>query len=375
MKIKSIIVCTLVLLAILIAACGAPAAPQAAGEIDSSAPADTEAPVSVPPTDIPVEENVITHITIPVNLPDTSNGAAADFDSSKVLANGSLVGGDRFTFGRFERPFNANAMDTYYAEIDIINTEIFQDDVWIFGRLSIKDLDANGPKIASYAMELDTTLNGKANWLILSGKPNSTDWSVDGVQIYNDTNADVGGTSPYRTDEPLASGDGFETLVFEKGMGADSDAAWTRISPTDPNLIEFAIKRSAIEQPAYFMVNMWAGYSLNPGMFDINDRFTHEQAGAADAGLEYFYPIKAVSEIDNSCRIPVGFQPTGNEPGLCATPNQIAGNSSESGTAGRACPIGQIQQCDPLEGCWCESAFSFPPPLVPIIPPPPVIIP
>ena len=365
MKIKSIIACMLVLLAILIAACGAPATPQSAEEIDSGIPADTEAPVSVPPTDIPVEENGIVHTTIPVNLPDTSNGVAADFDSSKVLENGSLVGGDRFTFGRLERPFNANTMDTYYAEIDIISTEIFQDDVWIFGRLSIKDLDASGSKIASYAMEIDTTLNGKANWLILSGKPYSTDWSVDGVQIYNDANTDVGGASPYRTDEPLPNGDGFETLVFDQGMGTDSDAAWTRISPTDPNLIEFAIKRSALEYPTQFMVNMWAGYSLNPGMFDINDRFTHEQAGAADAGLEYFYPIKAISEIDNSCRIPVGFQPTGNEPGLCATPNQVAGetdNSSESGTAGRACPIGQIQQCDPLEGCWCEPAFVLPPP-------------
>ncbi|MBN8656385.1 MAG: hypothetical protein J0M11_11655 [Anaerolineae bacterium] len=376
MKVKSLIACTLIMLTILIAACGAPDVPQATEEIDYSIPADTETPASVPPTDIPVEENVIIHTTIPVNLPDTSNGVAADFDSSKVLANGSLVGGDRFTFGRFERPFNANTMDTYYAEIDIISTEIFQDDVWIFGRLSIKGLDTSGSKIASYAMEFDTTLNGKANWLILSGKPNSTDWSVDGVQIYNDANADVGGTSPYRTDESLASGDGFETLVFDQGGGADSDAAWTRISPTDPNLIEFAIKRSAIEQPAYFMVNMWAGYSLNPSIFDINDRFTHEQAGAADAGLEYFYPIKAVAEVDNSCRIPVGFQPTGNEPGLCATPNQIAkeGSSSESGAPGRSCPVGQIQQCDPLEGCWCVPAFSFPPPVI-IVPPGPVIIP
>ncbi len=378
MKIKSLIACTLTLLAVLAAACGAPAAPQTEIEPVSDIPAATEAPVSAPPTAIPVEEDVIEHTVIPVHLPAASSGVAADFDSSKVLENGSLVGGDRFTFGRLERPFNAYAMDVYYPEIDIIRTEVFQDDVWIYARLSIKDLGASGSKTAGYAVEFDTTLNGRGNWLVLSAKPLSTDWGVNGVQIYTDANGDVGGASPYKTDDPLPNDDGFETLVFDQGAGGDSDAAWARISPDDPDVIEFAIKRAALENPTRFMVNMWAGYSLDPGMFDINDRYTHEQAGAADAGLEFFYPIKEVAEVDNSCRIPVGFQPTGNEPGLCATPSQVAneeGSAPEAGAAGRACPIGQMQQCDPLEGCWCVPAFSFPPPPVIIIPPPPVIIP
>ena len=63
---------------------------------------------------------------------------------------------------------------------------------------------------------------------------------------------------------------------------------------------------------------MWAGTTLlDPKLFDLNDHFTQEQAGAADPGLELYYPIKAIYEIDNSCRMAVGFKPTGKEPGLC----------------------------------------------------------
>ena len=368
MKTKRFLFYILILPAILVASCGAPAAPQVATEQATEVPIPTVTPTN-PPDNTPSQEIAITHTDIPISLPDSSNGVAADFDSSNVLANGFLVGGDRFTFGRFERPFNANTMDTYYAEIDIINTEIFQDEIWMYGRLSIKDLNAGSSKTASYAIEFDTTLNGKADWLILSLKPTSTEWSVDGVQIYKDTNTDIGGTSAYLTDDPLPGGDGFETVIFDQGKGNDPDSAWTRISPTDPNLIEFAIKRSALESPTQFMVNMWAGYTLNPAMFDINDQYTHEQAGAADAGLEYFYPIKAVAEIDNSCRIPVGFQPTGNEPGLCViAPRQLDTGEGTASNPGRACPIGLVQQCDPLEGCWCEPVFSLPPPPIIVIP-------
>lgn len=371
MKFNSLVACLVLMPVIVLTACSTPASPQTTVAATAEAITSTEMPINASSTDTPPTEPSITHTNIPINLPEISNGAAADFDSSKVLTNGSLVGGDRFTFGRFERPFNANTMDTYFPEIDIINTEIFQDDTWIYGHLLIKDLATNSSKAAMYAIEIDTTLNGKANWLILSAKPNSIDWSVDGMQIYKDTNGDIGGTSPYLTDDPLPSGDGFETLIFDQGKGDDSDAAWVRLSPDNPNLIEFAIKRNALENPNQFMFNMWAGYSLDPGMFDINDRYTHEQAGAADAGLEYFYPIKAVAEVDNSCRVPVGFLPTGNEPGLCAIPQQIAvGEDPISGSSSseRACPIGLVQQCDPLEGCWCEPVFSFPQPPIITIP-------
>ena len=87
---------------------------------------------------------------------------------------------------------------------------------------------------------------------------------------------------------------------------------------------------------------MWAGSSLDPAIFDINDHFTHEQAGAADRGFEIYYPIKGVSEIDNTCRIAIGFEPTGNEPGSCAEAVQKykpgdPGQAGQPGSGGKNC--------------------------------------
>jgi hypothetical protein len=51
-------------------------------------------------------------------------------------------------------------------------------------------------------------------------------------------------------------------------------------------------------------------------MFDYNDHMTHLQAGDPNLGIN-LYAIKALSEIDNTCRLAIGFVPTGKEPGLC----------------------------------------------------------
>jgi hypothetical protein len=45
---------------------------------------------------------------------------------------------------------------------------------------------------------------------------------------------------------------------------------------------------------------------------------THAQAGSPLADYTV-YPLKAMAEIDNTCRLAVGFDPTGLEPGLCLT--------------------------------------------------------
>jgi hypothetical protein len=79
----------------------------------------------------------------------------------------------------------------------------------------------------------------------------------------------------------------------------------------------------------------------------------------ADAGLEFYYPIKAVHEIDNSCRMAVGFQPTGLEPGLCEVfiPQRIGDPSSPGG---QGCTT--VDTCfsqDPSYACsWDSSSCS-----------------
>lgn len=343
---------------VFVAACSMPGeSSEPVDVVTEEVPTDVAvADESVPPA---VVEPEIQHITIPVDLPKEQSGKAADFDSSKILENKTPIGGDRFTFGRFERPFNANAMDVYFSQIDIVNTVVFQDDTWIYASITMKDLQQSSTEGIKYAVELDVDLNGKGDWLIIAGKPSSTDWTVTSVKVYKDANRDVGGEMPMLTDKTKLENDGFETMTFDQGRGDDPDTAWVRISPNDPNTIQFALKKSALENPFKYLINMWAGTNLlDPSKFDLNDQFTHEQAGAADSGLDIFYPIKEIAEIDNSCRIAVGFQPTGNEPGLCGS--VITQQINEPGAPGAppppgmTCGVNQYLSC--VDGvCFCEN--------------------
>lgn len=356
-------------LALVIVACSLPSTPPPTDIIEPvnpvAPPAVEFATQEAPP---PAQPAAIEHQVIPVNLPASQNGQAGDFDSSAVLERNSLIGGDRFTFGRFERPFNAYDMDVYYSQIDIVDTKVFQDDTWIFGVITLKELKASSSASEKYAIELDTDVNGKGDWLVITTKPESTEWTVKGVQVYQDANRDVGGEQPSLTDNVPPGGDGFETMVFDQGQGDDADSAWVRISPNNPNTIEIAVKRSVLGNPTSYMINMWAGTSLlAPELFDINDRFTHEQAGAADKGLEFFYPIKEVAEIDNSCRMAVGFIPTGAEAGICPVPQKE--KQGDPVPPGTTCPPGTFLFCSPNiqgTGCFCFPILVLPTPIPPV---------
>lgn len=288
----------------------------------------TETPEAQPPTelvavsDTPASssqtEPPIQHQIFPVDLPQSRGGQAGDQDSSVTRDQKKSNGGDRFSFEQFERPFNANTMDVYFPNLDITETVAYQDDVWIYGTIKVVDRTVVTIEPYRFAMQLDTQLDGRGDWLILALNPSSTDWTTDGVQVYFDANGDVGDLSPMAADQDASGGDGFEQMVFDRGKGDDPDVAWVRISLDDSNTVEIAVKRSVLGNPIAYMVNMWTGHgTLDPAMFDYSDHYTHEQAGAADPGFPLFYPIKGIYELDNSCRIAVGFQPTGSEPGLC----------------------------------------------------------
>jgi hypothetical protein len=209
-------------------------------------------------------------------------------------------------------------MDVYFSQLDIVDTFVYQDDTWIFGKIILNKLDSTSAKGGNYALEIDLDRDGKGDWLVIASDPASTDWSVSGVKVYQDTNKDVGNKTAMLTDKNATTGDGYETLVFDQGKGNDPETAWVRLSPTDPNTVEIAVKRSVLGDTKKYLIDMWAGHSmLNPSLFDLNDHFTQEQAGAAEPGFKLFYPIKQVAEIDNSCKMAVGFEPTGQEPGLC----------------------------------------------------------
>ena len=279
----------------------------------------------VPPTNVPTEvvPTTIVHQVTPGEFPEEASGVVGDQDSSLTADKKRAPGGDRFTFTRFERPFNSNDMDEYYPFIDIQEGVLFQDDTWIYVVITLKNNETSQELKGRYGFEVDLDLDGGGDYLILASNPISTEWTTNGVEVWFDTNDDVGGEIPTTTDSVSGNKNGYETLTFGLNVGNDPDLAWVRISPENPNIVHLAVKQDILIGNAY-MVGFWAGNEdLDPALFDISDHFSHEQAGAAMTELEYFYPIKEVSALDNTCRMAVGFQPTGNEPGLCPLPNIV----------------------------------------------------
>lgn len=329
---------TFALIAIISAmlACNIPSAATEVPATELPAPATEivsviDTATSSPPTEIPIQHNII-----PISLPENRSGHAGDYDSSVTAKEKKSNGGDRFTFEKFERPFNSSTMDVYYPNLDIIDTFVYQDGTWLYGTIQVVDRSAANASPYRFAMQLDTEADGKGDVLVIASNPPSTNWTTNGVQVFLDANSDVGDLTAMLTDENATGGDGFETMIFDQGKGDDPDVAWIRVSPRDPNIVEIAIKRSVLGNTFIYMVDMWAGHaSLDPALFDYSDHFTHDQAGAADPELPNFYPIKSVYELDNSCRMAVGFQPTGAEPGLCPVlePIKPEGSSCNPTTA------------------------------------------
>jgi hypothetical protein len=272
----------------------------------------------------------------PADLPSQRLDKAGDVDSSSMATAKGVAGGDIFVQGLYERPFNANTMDTYFPYIDIVNFQGFKDNTWGYAEITLAGADKNGSMPAQYAAELDLKRDGHGDWLIRASNLTSTTWTTQGVQAWKDTDGDVGGSSAMRADSILSTGDGYETLVFDEGKGSLTDGAWARISPNDPKTVQIAFKLSMLGSPSSFAMGAWAGANIDPSKFDYNDHMTHAQAGDPNQGYPQVYPIKALAEIDNTCRLAIGFVPTGSEPGLCKT---LVPNNGKTG-----CPL-TAQDC------------------------------
>lgn len=309
------------------------------------------------PTVVQVEPTTATpavqHKMIPAELPEFQSGLAGDQDSSSTAAENRAPAGDRFTFSRYERPFNSSEMDVYYPGIDIQTASVFEDSTWVYGTLTIKEDADSGCNFSSrYGFEVDWNIDGGGDLLVLALAPSSTEWTTSTVEVWFDETDNVGGTLKNTSDEATIQVDGYERQIFGVGIGDDPDLAWARISPTDPCTVQIALKRAALEGNMY-LVGMWAGNDqLDPALFDHNDSMTHEQAGSPLKEFEFFYPLKAIYELDNVCRMAVGFQPNGSEPGVCPVPSAPLQDTPPP--PGQSCPPPSILYCT-RNGCYCLS--------------------
>jgi hypothetical protein len=284
----------------------------------------------------------VTHVVQPGELPAERTNHAGDQDSSTTAYAHHAPGGDRLSIDQIERPFNADKMDVYFQDLDIQDVTIYEDDTWIYVNIVLKGPDANGHFSGRYAAEVDTTLDGRGEWFVMATAPASTTWSTDGVQAWGDQNHDVGGSKPIWADKQ-SEGNGYDDLLFDSGQGNDPDAAWARLSPQDPNSVQLAFKKSLVGNPADYLLGAWTGTGqLNPAAFDLNDHFTNEQAGSPLPDFAT-YPLKQLPELDNTCRMSVGFEATGQEPGVC--------QSTVNTSCEKSCPQYYIQY--PYPDCRC----------------------
>lgn len=311
---KSSLSKTLVLaLAILLSACNV--GTSSGSSVETEVPATEPASTEVPATEAPATEAPIIHKTIP-SQPEDNIGNASDNDERNSYEDRDVRFGDDFIRNRFERPFTTE-MGEYLPEIDVVNFSIGEDANFFYVSMILGGLAATGqPPTGYYAIEVDGNIDGRGEFLIVANPPFGSEWSTDGVQIFSDLNSDIGGKNPIRRDDAYA-GDGYETLAFDSGEGSDPDLGWARFVNGETSSLEIAFNKAVFPSTPSFMWSVWASATpFDPTKFNLHDTTTAEAAGSPDKQND-LYPIKAVSGIDNSCRVPVGFQATGTEPLGC----------------------------------------------------------
>jgi hypothetical protein len=230
--------------------------------------------------------------------------------------------GDNVAVNVYERPFQLD--NTYRGDADIQNAQMADNGDWYIFTTRLMDINpATKEMDTPYGIEIDTDKDGRGDLLIWATPPYSLDWTKTNIQVFMDLNNDVGGPHPLLADVLTVKGDGYETLVFDRGAGKDIDTAWVRMSPAHITDLQIAVKKTTIPTNK-FMWNSWMDFGLaTPALFEYNDYYSAKDAGSPYAANPN-YPIKALFGMDNTCRAAYGFTPVGNEPDLCKSAQPTA---------------------------------------------------
>lgn len=284
-------------------------APQESEEAEES----PEPEVTEEPADTP--EPVIIHVMMPDTPAEKNNSWVTDFNSIDNAEEGFTYG-DQFFINRYERPFT-RGMDEYRGYLDIIRANLKFNPPWFYVQILLSS-PLPETSTAQYGFEIDMDIDGRGDYLILVPQPSGEDWTVEGVAVLTDTNEDVGGVNPLLTEVlPLDYvSDGYDLEIFNSGRGRDPDLAWVRLNPDDPTSLEIAFKADLTEGTAYLWT-VWADEGLrDPRLADYNDQFTFEEAGSPFPEHRY-HPIQEIYLLDTTCRSWYGYEPVGDEVGLC----------------------------------------------------------
>lgn len=276
-------------------------------------------PPTAPPEPTPSEIPAIVHKDIPGSplgkIMQTVHDQVDEYSALQKQA----FGGDDFKNGKYERPFDQSM--TYLPTVDLVSIYLSREDpLWIYVMMKVqKPFSENKDLNTHFLMEIDTNLDNRGDILIITGLPKTMEWTTESVKILSNPDLNVGGVAVVKPDGTLSEGRGYYEVLFDNGNGMDPDMAWSRLSKSDPAVVEMAFKNTLTGgEKGKFIWLPWSDAGmLDWSMFEFNDHMTLAQAGYPLKEDAQNYPLKALWGVDNTCRIPSNFTPTGYMPGLC----------------------------------------------------------
>ena len=301
---------------------GSPAAPTAAPSFTETPtvfvapPTQAETPTAaVIPTDTlapPTPTVAIAHMLTPSDIVKVGK-LIYDATSVDTAAQQRAPYGDNYRNNLFERPFLADM--TYVPDLDIVSYNLSRDEKFYYVSIQLVGSNPNNEMGIQYAVELDLDADGYGDYIVMARPPYNVEWSSDNVVVAKDTDHDTGGLSAENSDAPLP-GNGYDTIIFDGGVGDDPDLAFVRINAGKLATVQFAFKIALAENR--FMYGVLADGGLKDiTSLDYVDRYTESEAGSPQTEEKDFYPLKALFAVDNVCRDAYGFSGTYEEPQRC----------------------------------------------------------
>jgi len=285
-------------------------------QAQQTAQAADQAVAEQPTAELPAEEPVMEEPTpddaaLPGEPPEELDRTLEDSVAGYTGEDKKATQGDNILDNLYERPFTSQEMD-YQPDLDITTVDFGpSEDGFYYFTIRLYGMNTEGGGLKGmYGIEFDRTLTGRGDLLVTVKDPQK-DWSMEGVTVYLDDNRDVGGLTPIVADANF-NGSGYDTTLE---MDAEMNA-YARIDPKDGNAVQFAISFPLVGAVDQFLWGAWADNGLiDPTRFDYNDSMGPTEAGSPILGN--YYPVKALYNLDNTCRLPFGLEQTGLVPGMC----------------------------------------------------------
>jgi len=286
-----------------------PEEPPPAQPFDDSAPAA----ITVSATQLPTRKPKRPPANIPGEVPE-ANRTLADTDASIKGEEGRVLSGDNFLNNLYERPFTAIEM-VYQPDLDIYEVDFSYDEDYFYFTIRLNGPSTEGQRLTGmYGIEFDLDLDGRGDLIVLSEKP-SPQWTPKNVRSFLDTNEDVGGPTPMISDE------GFKGNGYDQRTEINVDnLAFARLALDEPHAVQLAVSYALLNYPDTFLWGAW----VDKGRMEIREFDYNDTMGPSEAGSPFIdsedYPIKALFNFDNTCRLPYGFEQMGSYyPGMCIT--------------------------------------------------------